>query len=155
MKTFKLRTGKSVKKSYFCIFAYVIIKDFNKYMEFGMIMTVILHIRYAIEIQFEVIIIIVLGIFWTISAKNTLLVICIDIVHHDFQPLTFYMSIIVSHVKYRLFHLFLCHIICFHFNVPAVLYFGKFARAEQWNTDDLFSNIGRICECIQFYIYSS
>ena len=57
--------------------------------------------------------------------KPLLLGICLDIVNYGFESLTFYMNI-MSHVKYQLFCSLDCHIICFYFNVPAVLYFGTF-----------------------------
>ena len=45
-----MKTGKNYKKCFFCIFFNEIIMDFIKHMEFGMSITVMLHIRYALKI---------------------------------------------------------------------------------------------------------
>ena len=46
-----MKTGKNVKKNaFFCIFFYKIIMDFTNCMDFGMSITVMLLIRYVLEI---------------------------------------------------------------------------------------------------------
>ena len=45
-----MKTGKNVKKCFFCIFFYKIIMDFTNCMDFGMSITVMLLIRYDLKI---------------------------------------------------------------------------------------------------------
>ena len=76
--------------------------------------------------------------------KYIFLGICLNIVHHGFQPLRFYMNI-MSHVKYLLFCSLVCHIICFYFNIPEVLHFDIFASCcatEDWCRSIYISDFG-------------